>query len=305
VFEVLIRTGLLSVVALVLGSVSVSQAAAPAVLPPTLVALEQKMGELRVNSERFSQTTRGTDTLTTARVTRKTGGGSGKRTPHTRHISLNQTQLGEVSVSPAEGELFSGEKSKPMLIWIGSTLYLYQGGGSRSHPHRPWLRIDGGDLGAGLSYPFHGGGPLETGLGGTGSYAGLVNLLGTAVGSVTTAGPISVRGQQTSEFTLTVEPLKLLKGLSARELKALARHSFAERLDLFMTEAGLPIKIVLTTASGKQTLSETTEVLAVNVPVTIKPPPADKTISEAQLRHLRHKEPIVSVRSRSSGKSKQ
>jgi hypothetical protein len=280
VFEVLIRTGLFSVVALVLGSVSVSQAAAPAVLPPTLVALEQKMGELRVNSERFSQTTRGTDTLT--------------------------TQLGEVSVSPAEGELFSGEKSKPMLIWIGSTLYLYQGGGSRSHPHRPWLRVEGGDLGAGLSYPFHGGGPLETGLGGTGSYAGLVNLLGTAVGPVTTAGPISVRGQQTSEFTLTVEPLKLLKGLSARELKALARHSFAERLDLFMTEAGLPIKIVLTTASGKQTLSETTEVLAVNVPVTIKPPPADKTISEAQLKHLRHKEPIVSVRSRgSSGKSKQ
>ena len=130
-------------------------------------------------------------------------------------------------------------------------------------------------------FPFHGGDPLEKSGGGAGIYAGLVNLLSTAVGSVSIGGTTLVRGQQTSEFTAMVEPLKLIEGLTAAEVETIERQPISDELELFVTEAGLPIKVVSSVRSGSENVSETTEILAVDVPVAIKPPPARETTTSS------------------------
>jgi|CZKG01.1.fsa_nt_gi hypothetical protein len=268
---------------------SASIASAPptaATLPPQLQALEQKMEQLQVNSERFSVLLQGVGKVTSE----SSGGKGGKPIRRTRHVSLSEKQLGEASLSPAEGEIFKGSSSRPSLIAIGSTLYLYQGRGTRRHRQRPWVRLRSpGESLAALVFPFHGGTPSEMDAGGRGSYAGLINLLSTAVGAVSTEGQVSIQGQPTTRFSATVEPLRLVKGLSAKELEVLDKHRFTEKLTVFVTEAGLPIRVVAASASNKQfTSTQTTEILAVNVPVNVRRPPAHQTAAEPSLTVKHH-----------------
>ncbi|HYM55490.1 MAG TPA: hypothetical protein VES97_09015, partial [Solirubrobacteraceae bacterium] len=91
------------------------------------------MEQLQFNSERFSEVTRGF-------VLGSPNNVSGGKPEHLVRTSLNATELGEASVSPAEGEVFVGAGHRPVLIAIGSTLYQYEPRGKRSHRHRPWVR---------------------------------------------------------------------------------------------------------------------------------------------------------------------
>jgi hypothetical protein len=88
-----------------------------------------------------------------------------------------------------------------------------------------------------------------------------------------------VGGEQVNEFIAEVEPFTLLKGLSKAERKVLALHRIVERLDLFVTESGLPIRVVESLDLGSLESSVTTEILGVNLPMTVAPPPASETSS--------------------------
>ncbi len=247
-----------------------------ATVPPQLQALEQKMEQLQVNSERFSAHLQGAGTVTSVGL-----GSRGKRVRRTRHVSLNVSQIGVGSITPPEQEVF--EHNRPRQIAIGSTLYLFRGRGARHHERRSWIRMSSpGAITAVSTFPFHGGSPFEVDAGGSGSYAGLINLLATSVGVVSVDGPTSVRGQQVTQFTATVEPLRLTKGLSSKELAAILQvHPFAEKLTLDVTESGLPIRVrTIGMFGGGFTTTETTEILAINVPVNIKPPPARNTAAK-------------------------
>jgi hypothetical protein len=238
-------------------------------LPPELVALEQKMAQLQLNSERFSLVSRGS-----INVTNET---NGKPERPGKYVSLNGTELGEASVSPAEGEIFEDGRHTPTKITIGSTVYEYERPTKGSHRHRPWVRSrDSGESPAMQILPFRGGGPVEVDAGGTGSFALLINLLATAVGPVTADGPAVVRGQQTAEFTATVEPLKLLKGFTNEDLGP-GFKPLTETLHIFLTESGLPIRVLKRIRSRDIKSDETTEIVAINVPVVVKPPPARET----------------------------
>jgi hypothetical protein len=271
---------LLALIAGACGSVAVAQASsatAPTALPPTLVALEQKMEALQVNSERFSVITKGSVTVTDET--------NGKPVGPSRHVSLDRTSQGEASLQPDEGEILSGNPSRPRVISIGSSTYIYEPDIAKHDGHRPWIRLDvshGSTTGEAPILPYHGESG-EVKATGTGSYAGLINLLGTAVGPVAVSGPVTVQGQTATEFTAMVEPLALSGEIPAKELALLREHVPPTRLEVFITESGLPVRVVGSLTTSDITSAQTTEILAVNVPVDIKRPPARKTIGQAQL----------------------
>jgi hypothetical protein len=262
-----------------------SSATAPAVLPPTLVALEQKMEAIQVNSERFSQAIHGTGHTASS----EQHGVNGKRIRHSGHVSVDITDVGEVSLSPAEGVIFAHPNaSKPSLLLIGATLYAYTPTIARRDGDRPWVRFHGKAAPGTIElFPYHGQ-PEEVSGSGTGSYAGLINLIATAEGAVVENGPISVDGQQATEFTATVQPLNLIKGLSQKELEALGTNAMPEKLEVFITASGLPVRVIRSTGSGLGVISITTNILAVNAPIEVKRPPLRRTISEAEFLKLEH-----------------
>jgi hypothetical protein len=257
----------LTVLVLAVGGLGVSHALAPtARLPLQLQGLEQKMQGLRFNSERFSSVSSGQITV----VDETNGRPSGPA----KHVSLDSDTIGEASVAPAEGAIFEVHPRRPELIAIGSSVYERR----RSREHRPWVRSSAhGESPAASILPFQGGGEAEMSLGGTGSYAGLFNLLGTATPPVIANGTAMVDGQATSEFTATVEPRALIKGLTVEDVHQFEKEPPIETLHLFLTESGLPVRVVSKIHLHDLDESSTIEILSVNQPVSVKPPPARLT----------------------------
>jgi hypothetical protein len=281
--------------AALLGAIALPGDAATTVTSPPTVAsipaavqpLIAKIEALAVNSERYTVTTHASGTETVKLR-------NGKRRKVKKSMSISAT--GEASLAPLVAKLYKkGGSGQLSSVAVGSKVYVYSP--SRKHKGRPWLLLAG--VSAATLFPFHGqdNPAIEMNAGGTGTYAELVDLLATANGAVTVVGSAVVDGQQTTELKATVRPFALIQGASSKESGELT-----EQLEAFVTETGLPVRVVRSEHIEGVSLSETTDVLAVNVPVTVKPPPTDKTIGEARLKH---KGPIVSVRSRGSGKSKQ
>jgi hypothetical protein len=275
--------GAIAVPAVAKTSVTPTVASIPAAVQPLIAKIEA----LPVTSERYTVRTHASGTQTIKLP-------DGRRRRVSRSSSTSVT--GEASLAPLAAKLYKkGSSGQLSSVAIGSKVYVYSP--SRKHKGRPWLLLAG--VSAATLFPFHGqdNPAIETNAGGTGTYAELVDLLATANGAVTVAGSAVVDGQQTTELKATVRPFALIQGASSKESGELT-----EQLEAFVTETGLPVRVVRSERIDGISLSETTDVLAVNVPVTVKPPPADKTIGEARLKHKRR---IVSVRSRGSGKSKQ
>jgi hypothetical protein len=250
--------------------------------PPDLVALEQKMELLHVKSERYSTQSRGTIKITNE--------ANGKPAGPSRHVSLNGSAAGVVSLSPSESEeSISASAGRTQAITIGSTSYVRPPAASklaRLDGGRPWIRSRATSP---TSFPFHGSSE-EVSLGGSGPYAGLVNVLATAVGPVVETGPAVVNGQQTEVFEGAFDPFRLVRGLTQQDLAGLEGQPPAYHLTVYLAASGVPLRVVVRerTPPGNNTVvdSTTTEVLALEVPVAIEPPPADRTISQARFNEL-------------------
>jgi hypothetical protein len=248
-----------------------------AMLPPQLQELERKMAELNVSQEHVVQTERGSFTVTLPAV-----GGRHRRhaTKETHRISTEG--LGEVSLSPPAAEFRTFGARRPSTILIGSTAFSYVPGLWRRDDGRPWVRFGHVPV-AGL-FPFHGERASEVSRGGTGPYARLINLIATATAPVSTVGAATIDGQQTTEFRALVEQFRLLKGVTAKELDQ--DHLMPESLEVFITESGLPLRVALSQEEhlpvSSFDLVSTTDITAVGGAVAVRPPPADRTISEAE-----------------------
>jgi len=260
-------------------------AGAVATVPPELALLEQTMEQLQVRSERFSVLSRGT-----VKVTNQA---NGKPVGRSRYVSLNGSETGVVSLSLNESEVSTTtSRGRSKEIVIGSTAYTRSPLASklaRLDGGRPWVRSHSD---AGTVFPYHGS-SQEVNAGGAGPYAGLINLLATATGEVVQVGPVSVNGQPATEFEAAVDPLELLKGLTQEDVANLQARPPAYHLTVYLTAAGVPLRVVevLSTPPGSNTISSTsiTEVLALEVPVAVKAPPANKTISAARFTRLAEK----------------
>jgi hypothetical protein len=261
--------------------------------PPQLESLIAKMRTLHVHSERYTQLTRVVV-------------GTGKHSQQYQDASL-----GEVDISAGRGEIFGGPGARvPVALVVGSVGYSYSPMLGRCDGGRPWVRrsgrhqgafVDGREIRSGptpvpprASFPFQ---PTrgERSRGGSGPYAGLINLLATASRPARVVGAATVDGQRTTEFATTVDPSVLLRGVSEHDLPALAHsneavlilqtrpRTAATHLRLFLSAAGLPVRVV-TTATFARSYEDTeqTDVLGINVPVQARQPPTRSIISEVQ-----------------------
>ncbi len=242
-------------------------------IPAAVQPLIAKIAAQSVNSERYS-----TLTHAVGSVTRKLR--NGKRHKVTEKIS--KQSVGEASLAPLAGKIFAkGASGALSTIGIGSTLYTYAPKLSGKDGGRPWLKLDG--LSAASLFPYHGqdAPAIEVSAGGTGTYAELIDLLATANGAVQIAGAVMVDGQQTTELTASVEPLALIQGASAKEAAALPA-----KLEVFVTESGLPLRVIRSQSLGPIAITQSTDILAIEVPVKVKAPPARKTLGGARLKKL-------------------
>ncbi len=166
----------------------------------TLQALVAKLRAVHVTSERYLQTTN-------TQVQR------GRRTERFHNVLI-----GEVGLSPDRGETFEpGSGAIPRELVIGSARYSYSSPLGRCDGGRPWilreprsgavLVVGGHDQvepsrpaapPARASLPFQAL-PGEHTRGGSGPFAGLINLLGTASGPVRVVGVATIDGQRATE----------------------------------------------------------------------------------------------------------
>jgi hypothetical protein len=215
----------LAALALVVGMAGCGGSAAPAGLasaqPTELQTLIAKMRRLRVSSERYTHVSHV--------VVR-----AGKRTRR-----YENALLGEVASSAGRGETFSNRAaSMPLDLVVGSTLYTYSQMLGRCDGGRPWVRrsgrhegafVDGHEIKSGPSpVPANASSPYqavrgERSRGGSGPYAGLINLLETA--SARVVGAATIDGERTTEFAASVDPAALLRGVSQDDLSPLARDN--------------------------------------------------------------------------------
>jgi hypothetical protein len=236
-------------------------------------------GQLQtVSSERYSTTDHTEGTITVKR--------RGKRVKLVKHET--EVSFGEASLAPLLGKVFAkGSSGALSQIGIGTTSYAYAPyayeptqHGKRTRDSRPWLRLE--DVSAATMFPYHGqsNASIEVNAGGTGSYAELINLLATANGAVRIVGPATIDGQQTTELSATVEPLSLIIGASSPGV------TDASQLEVFVTEAGLPLRVVKSERFSGISVTQTTDVLATGVTVSVTPPPKGKTLGRAGLEKL-------------------
>jgi hypothetical protein len=247
-------------------------------IPAAVQPLVAKIAQQTVNSERYSTTDHTAGTLTV--------------THHGKRVKLvkNETKVsvGEASLAPLLGKVFAkGSSGALSQIGIGTTSYAYAPyayeptqNGKKQRDSRPWLRLE--DVSAATLFPYHGqnNASIEVNAGGGGSYAELIDLLATADGAVRIVGPATVDGQLTTELAATVEPLALLVGPSNATVKD------TTGLEVFVTESGLPLRVVRSEQFGGISITQTTDILATNVTVGVKAPPKHKTLGRAGLEKL-------------------
>lgn len=270
------------------GSADVAAGAAtvpstPTTLPPALVTLEQKMGELQVSSERFSLKT----AITGVKLPRGL----------TKLLSLDSTDSGEITTSPPAGNLNLSLFGQPLTFRVvNETTYLYEPALSRYDGGRPWIKFGRHGFGELISPPAAvTPEPMHT-KASEPPFAGEIKLINSAT-DVREGGASTVDGQAVTQFTGGLDLSKIEKPLRSITIKTAhgrrvihpRRIKRTARLELFIAPTGLPVRTVVATTTGKATATVTLDIPAINFPLVIEAPPASQTIGLAELRKLEKK----------------
>lgn len=238
-----------------------------------LPQLEQKMGELQIHSLRFSALF----DFGTLELIPKGGG-----------FPFFLGGSGELSLSPVEGSFslgLFGLTTETRLI--GDTVYRYDESAGEHDGGRPWVRSTRKTMNnaVGISPTNIDGGQDPT-LEATKPFAHLIEVFNSAA-SVLDGGPTVVEGQPVTEFEAPVNPYTVFDSKSQKVLALLEKFKVtAVKLDLFIAPDGLPVRTNYIVQAGPHSFTFTIDILAVNIPVSVQAPPADKTIDEAQLKKI-------------------
>lgn len=240
-----------------------SVAGAAAVLPPELQTLEQKAQALHIASERF--------TLTFA-----------IKEPSGKQTTL--TSIGTGRISPPEAQLVETVGSKRLVVRaLGNDLYESVPGLARLDGGRPWVHVRESALSE------------QTGVNFAAAPQNLTesfSLINSASEGVQEVGPATVDGQSTTEFTASVDLAQLLSRFGAKLVQKLQSVGVRDaRLALYLAPSGLPVRTSITIPVEGGSITTTSDILATEIPVSVKAPPARETISESEFEKLRRKHP--------------
>lgn len=276
----------IQVVALLCASAP-AQAAAPP--PPDLVALEQQMAQLHVNTQRFSFQ----EELSLA-------GLFGQDIP----LVFIVAGAGEAGDSPPQASVVSGVLglSDKQVRVIGDTVYTYSRQAAEIDGGRPWVRqrrsskeqVSSSDPSSVLESDQPGA---------QGTFSKLIEELNGAL-AIEESGPVTVDDQRVTEFDATLDPARFLAKLNPQPKKP--RHPLNSllntpetkktpakpsppplfKLELFIAPNGLPVRDRFTFSAEGVTIAVRVDTLATNIPVNVTAPPARQTIDQAQLKRL-------------------
>lgn len=255
--------GLLAAAALLGAGASAGHADAP----PEVQALLTKMAALAPTSARFS----------------------GGITVRPRHLPPGYAGLGALVIDIEGEETFAPQptgiasvtvlQSREAVREVGGKIYVDDPKLGSRDGDRPWIAET-----APATQPFYpttpliGGGPLAT------PFSGLAKLVATA-SDVKVLGPATVDGQAVTRVSFTIDPFKLagsrIKGALLRKLRS-ARPRATSRLEVDLSSSGLPVRVEGVIAVGKIRVGLTADVLAIDEPVSVQPPPAAQTITAAE-----------------------
>lgn len=294
------------------GDVSARALAAKAKLPPDLIALEQKMRTLRINSERGSleETVTG-DSLGGAGIlesiaSKPSGKGKGRsggrkstkaviRDHNEQSIPLVTADF-ETSISPklaiVRGQLLGSIPFQERVI--GEQAYIRSPLLVQSDGSKPWLYVSPAEQAEERKRKEAEGSSTSLVPGPESEEAGfgrMIEMLAHAR-SVIEVGAREVDGQQTTEFEATLYSKQLTGSAKSKVSKAVKKALGGSRpkLDLYLASDGLPVRTRLQTRLGKAGLSIVTDILATEVPISVQPPPASETITQAELEKLEEQE---------------
>jgi hypothetical protein len=271
-----------------LGAIVTATAAPAAAAPnpaqsPELQALEQRMSELTVTSERFSGSI-------------SFGGKLPRKAAALRDLEI--TVSGEQSLTPPVARVTTTVAGKSStLMQIGNVLYIREPALARHDGGRPWVKLDesardklfGSNPGLGSS----------TGLGGSSgatapqSFESDAELLERSA-DVRALGPSTVEAQAVSGFAGTLDASKAAGGLLPKKLigELHRKHvKISASFQMFVSATGVPVSTTLTLKLGKLKLTAVDNVVAINFPVSanVPPPPGGETITAAELERLERK----------------
>jgi hypothetical protein len=257
--------------------------ATPASVPPALRVLEQKMGELRVTSLRFSEKTSVT-------------------VPHGESKILGLLKLllggeisGEGTTSPPTGNIVLSLSGHPLTFReVGGTTYFYFRALGRVDHGRPWVKLGPGGLselitvnGKHIKAPA----TSEPKIGEPALAEPPFERLRRALAGareVRELGAGTVDGQPVTSFLAVLEPEQLKREhlASATRLGVPAPQPPTATLEVSLAQNGLPVRTVITEHGQGTVISITLAIPAINFPLVIEPPPATQTITIRELRKL-------------------
>jgi hypothetical protein len=304
-----------------------------ATVPPALQTLEQKMEQLQVNSERFSLVFEIEGAGKLGKLFGAGHGGtqsipfltaSGEASISPSEAVLNLSFLGIASTMRLIGET---------EYLFEPALARYDGGRPwiRSDPRERKQTGRGQTLALSPASLFevtpkstHKEQPVG---GATGPFARTIELVNHAQ-NVQEVGPTTVDGQAVTEFTATIDRQALAGGVIGggtrktskgsanmspkpsgkpkprmggkprmRKLRVRKLRLLPTKLELFIAPSGVPVRTNIVTGRHGSAATITTDILAINIPVVVQPPPVNATISLAQFRTLlRKREQAVRMR---------
>jgi hypothetical protein len=263
-----------------------SASASAATPPPALAALELKMSELKITSERFS-------VQTSIAVPH----GSGKIEQLLKLLGLDSKTTGEVTFAPATANVSLSLFGQPFTLReVDEVEYVDFPGLGRADHGRPWVDLGQAGLAALFTINGHTPAPETTEPPVTEPklaeppFQGIANTLAGAR-EVREVGPGTVSGQAVTSFLATLEPSQLKsKTLATAARRRPASEPATGTLEVSLTEAGLPVRTIAVVHDSRETVTVTLEIPAVNFPLVIEAPPAAQTIALATLRKLERQE---------------
>jgi hypothetical protein len=257
--------------------------------PPELQALEQRMSELTVNSQRISGSV-----AFSGKLPRKAAA----------LRSLQISFSGEQSLSPPASTVTTTIAGKALTVTqIGDVLYLKEPSLASHDGGRPWVKLDAAERSK--LFGANPGLGQETGLSGAGTGLSGASSGGSAQAftseaellektpSVRALGASTVDGQAVSGFAGMLEPKRAAAGQLPKKLLAELRRKHVKltaSYEMFVSAQGVPVETKLVIGLGKLKLDATADVLAINFPVSpVAPPAAGETISGVELERLARK----------------
>jgi hypothetical protein len=263
----------------------------PASVPPELAALEGKLDAIELTSIRLS--------LSTSVSIHGHGGGKNAA----KLLSLFDTKAEAVETTePRAGAIALTLFGTPLrLREVGASTYLYSYATGRHDGGRPWVRIEGGELGKLVGAGKGAGPPANAGQ----RFSALLTTINDgndirSLGARTLDGQAVVGFQeqpQRSSLTAGGEEGEAgpLGGFVASRGHARAKKKAKKRkpptphttLEVFFAASGMPVRVALVSAIGDISENAVIEIPSINFPYTIAPPPAAQIIGERALALLR------------------